>query len=430
MANQQKTDRFRRSWCELCEPRQMLSVAPAVSLETQLVEQGYQWQSTPTLSLAALQLSSSIQGIDVLSGKFIAIDSGSAVIDGKNMFGDFGTTRAGLPAVFNVVPAFSPNGEPTTWPTLKAPQLDPVNPTGLAPVRISTNDAGAGGLPIGEPAKGSASDASSLPSTSHAEFPTANLAVRPISSGDGAGPKWLSVSFSPAEQHRLDATTVDTHFERSMAARDPKVRFALEPTRLIHQTFFAPAAIPSAGRDDAAELPALPSPKAADTDDATRAIHQSAQDPAQGAARPAIHDAAIVDWDLSQAAILAPAAPTMPRNPPALADRHPPPQRGWNSKSLKRASQPRAAPPCNSCTRTSTLLACCSRRWPPVRSGRNMPVPTPNRRASRHGYSASACQAAFKRGDRCWSEASNSLIPARGIPCPIRTCSPPPGPCR
>jgi hypothetical protein len=315
MAHQLKTNRFRRSCCELCEPRQMLSVAPAVSLETQLVEQSYQWQAMPTLSLSASQLGTSIQGIDHLSGAFISIDLNSVIFNGGNEFGSLGLTRDWLPSVLNAIPMVNNAGGPFNWPIAKPPQLDPIaaNPPGLAPVRIAGDDAGVGASPTGETGTGSASGTASSSSATHAESPTVIFAAQSIAVADSARPKWLSASFTTSEEHRLDATTVNAHFERTIAARDLKSRFALEPTRLICQTFYAPAMAPSVGQEDAAELPVLPAPKAAGGDDATRAIRQSVQEPAPGTARPAIHDAAIVDWDLSQAAILA--APATPRNP-------------------------------------------------------------------------------------------------------------------
>jgi hypothetical protein len=292
----------------------MLSVTPVVPLGVQLASQTFEVQLISNGTLTTHYGGWSNQNI---GSDLSAIHFDPAVIDAWNAYGSTGNLKLrGLivtPAVDLAIPQGKNDWGSGLWQIVKAPQLDPVpiNPPGLSPIRIGAGETGIARQPVRWPAAVDGGDMRTSSSAPVSEVSTAiNKTTLSVGAVDEvAKPNWLSVTFSPDEQHRLDATKVDVRFERTMAARDPKVRFALEPSRVLSQTFCDPVAADSFGQGDAAEPSALPVPKPAASGDATQSTEQSPQGTTSETIAPAIRDAAILNWETSRAAgLIAPVA--------------------------------------------------------------------------------------------------------------------------
>jgi hypothetical protein len=130
----------------------------------------------------------------------------------------------------------------------------------------------------------------------------ANATSATTSAVSSYSPRWLSATFSAAEEHQLDSQADESHFAQFLAARDPQARPALEPTRISVQAFVVAlpelaALVEGTGDQDA--LQAVQQHGIASQDRA--AARHVAQ--AGGSSQPgawAVHDAAILEWDGTQ----------------------------------------------------------------------------------------------------------------------------------
>ena len=293
----------------------MLSVTPVVPLDVQLINQSFELPLMSNVTIVKLDAGWSSQN---LPGGMSAITFNAAGGDAANMYGIAGHLNGNdfifTPTANQAIPMGRNDLGSDLWQRVKAPQLDPIssNPPGLSPIRIDAGDAEMVSQPVRAPSAIEAGDMPTSPSTPISESPATISAERSVGAvHDSAKPNWLSVTFSPEEQHRLDATTVDAHFERTMAVRDPKARFALEPTRVTCQAFCDPVAAPSSEQDDAAESPGLPVLNPAATRGATQPLEPLPEGTTSAAIEPAIRAAAILDWETSHAAVLAAPPTTM-----------------------------------------------------------------------------------------------------------------------
>jgi hypothetical protein len=118
--------------------------------------------------------------------------------------------------------------------------------------------------------------------------------------GDGNGPRWLSATFSPAENQRLDSSTENIVRQAASSASDSQARFSLQPTRVTSQTFCMVAGAPVPVHDDISPQVPLSAGEPEINPPATplrpqppnKARPQSVEE----ASRRAIRDAAILGW--------------------------------------------------------------------------------------------------------------------------------------
>ena len=115
--------------------------------------------------------------------------------------------------------------------------------------------------------------------------------------------RWLSVSFSPAEERHLDAAALDGRYGSLVATCDPQARFALEPTRVTFQAFCVSTNPQSSALGVGTEPISTSKPAQRESEATEQSLqsHDEAQcDATSAAASAAAHDAAILDWDTPQ----------------------------------------------------------------------------------------------------------------------------------
>jgi hypothetical protein len=201
------------------------------------------------------------------------------------------------------------NGDSMPWQTPFAPVLDPIALPlqGLANLRPT---AGGPGLPSLASSTASSTDSSQSTLVSFGTSMPLNN-PRPIATGEAdiAGARWLSAAFTPTEQQHLETSMAQQSSNVNPVARESQSRLALEPTRLISQSFCVVASVqpssPAVSRE-----PADPAPTGL-TEGGNGEAPLRGQPPApphsaQGvvpSTAAAAHDAALGDWapaDLSE----------------------------------------------------------------------------------------------------------------------------------
>jgi len=247
---------------ERCEPRQMLSVVPVAAAQAEFVGQTFEVRliSGTIISVDLPSTFNRVSGVAAGNGPsiggYIALipDSAGNAITTRNAFGslyvvpDFAAVPAGRTEVFS-----NWNDGYMPWQATLVPVLDPILPQQssllllhlpasgpvFAPVSISFSTSIGAAVPVFAPFAGST--ATTVPSS------TTNGV------GDVASPRWLSATFSPAEQHRLDTSTADVPSKAGLVIRDSQSRLALEPTRLTAQTFCVVASAQLSTQTDGSE---------------------------------------------------------------------------------------------------------------------------------------------------------------------------------
>ncbi len=297
---------------EACEPRQMLSAASVTADPAAFVGQALETRlSSTTLTLGHVAWSASTwspgaPGSQNLTLNYLTLNNVADAVAGgmTNAYGNSSNVR---PAIDKSTPSdllATPSGHTSDMPWRTAPVagLDPFAPppTNTPSPRV---DAPNGGTPIVQLSSGLAAEAGATRWSSAPWFSGndgANTFTRPMQ--DTAAPRWLSASFTPAEQQRLEALQGASSSEKRPSPRDPQAKSALEPTRLITQTFcLVPrdsASNSSPGRQPTAPWQSAPAaralaPQAPKSLPPVNAHAQSATTPAAGALAEA-HDAAIL----------------------------------------------------------------------------------------------------------------------------------------
>ena len=307
----------RRITFELCEPRQMLSAAPVDDSETAFAVHTFE------LNLTSFTTFVSNTGNGFSDGQFISLNDSTVASVHGNMYGgntlSFGDAFSDyflLQATPHGIPQAAYNG---AWQVIQPPQLDPF-PSGLpgfSPIRHDAAESAFVSFPISSPVSVNSNDP--VTSLLSSKTSVSGSTLKSESSGNVAGGgtrgQWLSATFSPVEQHRLDATTVDADYEQTMATRDPRSRFTLEPTRVTSQTFCVVANARSSGHGDKAEPTARSIPRQPDTSTGKALpVSQPRYKPKLEAAKtssPEIRDAAILHWE-------SPSQPTLSVPIPAI----------------------------------------------------------------------------------------------------------------
>ncbi len=293
--------RFRRRFSlERCEPRQMLSVVPVSAYQAELVGQFMGLTSTSITSNG-----------NVNAGVWIVdFDNRVLALTTDNAFGGSTNAYEG-PILFSA--EFS--GSAQLWnyelrTIIQPPTLDPIAPH--SPVSAPTPNPPPGQISPPERISTGAPIASALAvSAPISGFASATLATPKLNTtDDGASPRWLSATFSPLEQHRLDAAVGDIHYERMVANRDPRSRLALEATRVSCQTFCVVSQANAPTLVDGIDVPrAVRNPQ--DGVDPTHLPSQTLNKSRADATNvPAVHDAAILEWEGPQSTRLSSPIPS------------------------------------------------------------------------------------------------------------------------
>jgi hypothetical protein len=161
---------------------------------------------------------------------------------------DFAAVPAGRTGVFS-----NWNDGYMPWQATLVPVLDPILPqqSSLLPLHLPASG------PVFAPVSISFSTSIGAAVPVFALFAGSTATTVPISTtnsvGDLTSPRWLSATFSPTEQHRLDTSTPDMPSEAAFVTRDSQSRLALEPTRLASQTFCVVASAQLSTQTDGSE---------------------------------------------------------------------------------------------------------------------------------------------------------------------------------
>jgi len=333
--------RYRRCSLEQCEARQMLSVAPIQSPQATLVSQSLAVQLAPGMFASELNSGGHI------GGALLSSAGGQFSFTLTNAYGNIVIPLGSLsgPHLDWTPPLLTPDvaGEQfdvDPWRIYQPPNIDPIPRAPI--VQPPSSDPIPAPQPISAPAPISVTDPISPPGTWPGPDPISNPqryappttnapaatvsapvpvvgSIFPAAQATAAGPspasmapgaatdgiasqRWLSATFSPAEEQRLDAATVAGNDLSPAVTRDLQARFALEPTRVTFQAFCVGANVelPAFGADAEPLSTSKPAPQEVNSG----AMGQSLQmqdsvrpEATSGAMSRAVHDAAILDWD-------------------------------------------------------------------------------------------------------------------------------------
>lgn len=304
---------------EACEERQLLSVAPLTPPPPALVG-----AFAPASILFPSLAGSPTTGDNTMSAGFQLLDN-SVQANVANSYGSISAAvdhyfstdgfSSGVPRSNVTPPVIQRPADGGTWQILQPPLLDPINAVpppilGPGPITLPMPEL-PGPIKVGPGAfetPASAPVQTPAPAPSQPISPFVPWQPASTSGNEPQGQQWLSASFSPAEQHRLDATATGSQYAYAATARDPQARFALEPTRLSTQAFCTIAPPPAVGDGEASSI-SLRAETGPQKQSLWRPSDRLKLDAAWDAKVRAARDAAILQWD----------APPAPRQVPVDA---------------------------------------------------------------------------------------------------------------